>query len=94
MKKSIFITVLAVSLVACSGQSFNQKDFDDEWPFTVERVTVGCDAMGLPYVEANGRTTYGLTGFAVQRGYPSVSPIHIQGKDLGSFIRAALEECR
>ena len=92
MRKMMLAALAALGLVGC-GQSFSQKDYGEDWPFTVEKVSVGCDAMGLPFVEAD-RRTYGLTGHAVQQGYPPVAPIHIQGKSIGPFIEAALAKCR
>tara|TARA_Y100001001_G_scaffold59284_2_gene56132 strand:- start:7940 stop:8248 length:309 start_codon:yes stop_codon:yes gene_type:complete len=74
-----------------SGRQFEKQD--DSWPFTVEAVSVGCDAMGLPYVDAGASGTYGLTGYAVSQGYPGVSAIHVKGKNLGPFIEDALSLC-
>lgn len=93
MKKLFLAAVSAALLSGCSGQSLDRQSYDGEWPFTVDRVTVGCDAMGFPYVEAN-RITYGLTGHAQQRGYPAVTPIHVTGKDIGPFIQAAIAQCK
>lgn len=74
-----------------SGKQFEKQD--DSWPFTVEAVSVGCDPMGLPYVDAGASGTYGLTGYAVSQGYPAVNAIHVKGKNLGPFIEDALSLC-
>ena len=93
MKKLIIIAA-AVLLSACTGKTLNSKEYGTDWPFTVNEVTIGCDAMGLPYVDAGRSGTYGLTGHAVSKGYSSVAKIHIVGVSLSPFIDMALDECR
>lgn len=76
-----------------SDTEYTRAEYGAEWPFTVDTIEVGCDAMAHPYVETEDRAVYGITGKSLARGYPNVSAIHIKGKDLGPFIEAALEEC-
>lgn len=91
MKKLILIAAAAAALSGCVGESFSRQDYGDAWPFTVDQVSVGCDAMGLPYVEANNRTTYGLTGHAVQQGYPAVSPKWLEVGPPGCPVHGAMD---
>ena len=101
MGKKTFISLAAVAVLIGIGsvmpepepQPAKEKQPDPEWPFTVDRVRVGCDAMGFPYADAGRHGTFGLTGHAVNRGYPPVSHIHIEGKSLSPFIEEALSKC-
>lgn len=93
-KLTLILTITTALLLAgCGNPTMTSEQYGDAWPFAADRVAVGCDAMGLPYVDAGRDGTYGLTGFAVSKGYPPVAHIHIQGKDLGPFIQIALNQC-
>lgn len=94
MKKTIPALLAAFALTACGGEDFDRESYGEEWPFTVDSVTTGCDAMGLPFVDAGRQGIFGITGHAVQQGYPAVAPIHIVGKSIGPFIESALAQCK
>jgi hypothetical protein len=107
------LPVLAATLLAasCGGEEtaggnaerISRADFGNDWPFTVEEGTLGCDdSQGGPAVtfEAAG-TVYGVNGFAKTYGYKDIEPIWRDSSDplagpkvnIGPIIDRGLELC-
>lgn len=101
MKKLLFLSMIATSLIHADGSELIKKEqYGDQWAFTVDQVTIGCE-MSLPFVAVEGdHFVYGITGYAAQqigrsidgiwRDDPKIKGLKVQ---LQPFIDKALEHC-
>ena len=65
-------------LLSClpSGEPVSDKEFGEEWPFTVSAGMLVCDGPGVIFV-VDGKS-YALNGAAMMRGYLASDPILLQ----------------
>jgi hypothetical protein len=68
----------ALFLLACSppGVPLSDKDYGEDWPFTVPAGTLACAGKGVIFVV--GDKAYALNGAAKLKGYLAIDPVLLQ----------------
>lgn len=84
------------------GQRMTQEDLGDEWPLTVDAVTVRCEGGGQVLAETDDGTLYAVNGEAMAQRpeLPDVDEVWAGNPDpnvpkmsLSPLITAGLEDC-
>jgi hypothetical protein len=76
------IAILALGMVGCAEETpatgntveVTRAEYGEEWPLTVDRGIVGCEADAVTFTAPDGEV-YGVNGHALARGSQEIDPI-------------------
>ena len=90
MKRTVAVLLLAMSApIHAETLTITSAEYGDEWPFTVDRVTLSCRNVAAVLLEAPDGKTYTLNGKA-QGQFPNLPDSRVIQKPHPQFKGAVM----